>query len=98
MSLGLAGFTGSYGTAPNCIFGYCLVLLVVLFQLGLHSAKKPSVFGVYWAYVFPIAALATNAIKMADTQQSKASEIIAWILIVFATFTIVGVFIRMCYH
>ena len=81
MSLGIAVYTEGYAIPSQCIFGYLLVLMFVLLRTGLLFFQKPKVLGVYWAYVFPMASLATCAIKMAEYQQTEQSEIIAWILI-----------------
>jgi len=97
-SLGLEGFEGTYGDVSSAIFGYCLMLLIVLLGLSPTILKPPELFGAYWAYVFPMAALATCSIKMAKTHDSYEAKVLAWACIALATFALFVVFCRMSWH
>ena len=105
-SLVLAGFNGGvFGTASSAVLGYNFLLLVVLVRLGPQLCTAPVLFGTYWAYVFPLAALATSTVKLAADGQSSGveydeapSQVLAWICVAGATAMIAIVFARMSWH
>ena len=55
-----------FGEASRALLGIAIFLLLVLFRVGPTIIAQPNVFGAYWAYVFPVSALATAAILNAD--------------------------------
>ena len=44
----------------------------------LHHIAKPKAFGANWAYIFPLAALASAAIEQADARGSRGARVLAW--------------------
>merc|ERR1712224_835868 len=57
--------------------------------------QRPAVLGVYWAYVFPNAALASLSIKIAQQRQTAISEGVAAISAIAAILACVLVIVRM---
>jgi tellurite resistance protein TehA-like permease len=55
-----------FGEASRALLGISIFLLLVLVRVGPTILAQPNVFGAYWAYVFPVSALATAAILNAD--------------------------------
>jgi hypothetical protein len=51
-----------------------------------------------WAYVFPLAAMATASVQYAATEDSVASHVMAWFFIVLASLALIFVFLRMSWH
>lgn len=96
MSVALSNF-GLIGPS-TAIFGFALFTGLVLIRLGPKLKERPSTLGVYWAYVFPLAALATAGLRFADVQDSNPAKILAWILLIVATLALVTVFCRMAIH
>jgi tellurite resistance protein TehA-like permease len=73
-------------------------MFLVLMKLGVTIFNPPAVFGVYWAYVFPMSAMATGAVKMAQYEESRATEAVAWVLVGVSVLTLIAVFLRMSAH
>lgn len=67
-SLAVQGLAGSYGTASKALLGMALFVLSIVAGAGPKILAEPSVLGVYWAYVFPLAALATSAVANAEVE------------------------------
>ena len=47
-------------------------------HLRLHHIAKPKAFGANWAYIFPLAALASASIAQADARGSLGARVLAW--------------------
>jgi len=95
-SMDLAGYSqGEYGRGPTAIFGFCIVVLFFLLGMGPQMISKPSVFGTYWAYVFPLAALSSVAVKYAASKGTRGAEGLAWAFVGIATAALCTVFFRM---
>mmetsp|Transcript_14077 Transcript_14077/g.29699 ORF Transcript_14077/g.29699 Transcript_14077/m.29699 type:complete len:111 (-) Transcript_14077:321-653(-) len=60
--------------------------------------EPPSTLGVYWAYVFPLSAVATAAVKYAEGARSVPSEVLAWTLVSGAVAMTCAVFCRFSHH
>lgn len=90
--------TGEFGILPSAIFGWCLVLLLLLARIGPTILRRPPVLGVYWAYVFPLAGLATAACKLDASEESSGSRYLAIALLLLAAISLVVVFSRMMWH
>ena len=52
--------------ASQALLGLAIFLLLILVRVGPTILAQPNVFGAYWAYVFPVSALATAAILNAE--------------------------------
>jgi tellurite resistance protein TehA-like permease len=99
LAIGLGGFAGgNFDGAPSMVFGYCAVVLGILLKLGPQLTAKPTLFGAYWAYVFPFAALASLSVQMAGSRRTGAMEALAWVLVVGAQGALLAVFCRMTWH
>ena len=88
----------TFGGPSQALLGLALFMLCLLIRTGPTITAKPAVFGVYWAYVFPMSALATAAIVNAEDAQTAGSKGLAVALVALAALTIVMVFCRMSYH
>jgi len=95
-AIGLSGFSEppDFGRGSRCIFGYALLMLFVLVSTSTGFKERPAVFGSYWPYVFPTAALATCGVKYHDSQGSVPSEVLAWFLIGVNCIALFGVVCR----
>lgn len=97
-SLNLAAFRGGYDGVPQAVFGVVVMLFCVLIRLGPTFRNKPPVMGTYWAYVFPISAMATAGVKNAAYEDTVATQVLAWVLIGVAMSALLLVFGRMSLH
>lgn len=97
-SIALIGITGGYGPFSRAILGAMIFLLLLLLRSGPTILKEPVFFGVYWAYTFPLAALATSGVRHAQAVDTFASKFLAWALIGVAEVGLIVVFSRMSYH
>ena len=61
--------------------GFCIVMALILFKLGLTICNIPGVFGVNWAYVFPLAGLASSVVKYAEFKDTPQARILAWVFV-----------------
>ncbi|KAJ8602022.1 hypothetical protein CTAYLR_002790 [Chrysophaeum taylorii] len=99
MAVALANFNdGAFGRASSAVFGFCVFMLLLLLRLGPKLLARPETLGVYWAYVFPLAALATASIRFASTYDTQVARILAWILVGVSTAAIITVSCRMSVH
>lgn len=57
--VGVALYTGEFELMTRAVFGYCIIMLLLLARIGVTILQDPIVLGVYWAYIFPLAALAS---------------------------------------
>mmetsp|Transcript_54418 Transcript_54418/g.80780 ORF Transcript_54418/g.80780 Transcript_54418/m.80780 type:complete len:380 (+) Transcript_54418:36-1175(+) len=92
------GFYGGFLTASQFLLGWCLVLLVLLIRIVPSVEKSSSSFGTYWAYVFPLAGIATSSVRYAESQPSIASCGLAYILVAVSLITLLAVFVREVYN
>lgn len=99
LAIALANFNGGrFGSPSTAVLGFCLFMVLLLIRLGPRLLDKPSTLGVYWAYVFPLASVATAAVRYADTFDTRQARGLAWALVALATFALVVVFVRMSVH
>ena len=98
---------GVFGPASSAIFGYNLLMVMVLLRLSPQFATKPVLLGTYWAYVFPLAALAASSVRYATIgrptgtatgTETAPAEALAWVLVSVASLTLLSVFLRMLWH
>jgi len=80
------------------MFGFCLILLAVLYRLGPRITPPPPLPGFYWPYVFPLSALGTASIRLAYQESSAAMECLSTVLIMQAFSSFVLVTGRMLWH
>ena len=102
-ALALQGFTGGFGAASQAVLGYNMAVLLVLVRLGPQICRKPAVLGTYWAYVFPLAALATCGVQQAGSgvpagRESFPAQVLAWVLVALASTMLVVVMLRLLNH
>merc|ERR1719221_1656084 len=62
--IGLIGLCGGITPATEGMFGIAFFIKLLLVRGGPKILQRPSVFGTYWAYVFPNAALASLSIQI----------------------------------
>lgn len=89
---------GAFGNGSCGLLGLALVLFAFLMRSWPNLLKKPAVLGLYWAYVFPLCALASACIAHAQTMQSGGARALAWISVSIACIGFVIVFARMTFH
>ena len=87
--------TPRFGVASCAVFGYVLVLFLIILCLGPKLLSPPQPLGTYWAYTFPLAACASTGVGHALTRQSQPARVLAWSLIVVASTALSLVFLRM---
>ncbi|KAH8091534.1 hypothetical protein JL720_5844 [Aureococcus anophagefferens] len=84
------------GAASDGAFGFAFLLFVVVLRVGPVFLRRPEILGAYWAYTFPLAALATAATHCAKC--GRAPEALAWALSSAALAMVVLVAGRMGLH
>lgn len=95
----LLGFdANAFNTVAEMWLGWCLVLVLLLARLGPMIAGRPPALGTYWAYVFPLSALANATIQNATINTGKGAEIMAIFFLAVAVLALVVVFCRGCIH
>lgn len=87
-----------FPSSAKMLLGWVLMVLILLLRLGPNIYKAPSVFGEYWAYVFPVTSAAASCIRYADTVESNAAIFLAVMVSVLAIFTLLAVLVRMSVH
>ena len=75
------------------LLGWCMGLLLLLFRIGPMIMQRPPVLGAYWAYVFPLAALATAMVRYATLNNKMPALVLA---VVFVMLAVLGVGIVCC--
>lgn len=60
------GSSSPFSEVSQALLGVAIFLLLILVRVGPTILAQPNVFGAYWAYVFPVSALATAAILNAE--------------------------------
>lgn len=73
------------------------MLLLLLARLGPKLFEKPLALGTYWAYVFPLSALATAFVGFADGG-AAAAEGVACAFVALSVASLVAVVGRMSWH
>ena len=93
---------GTCSPGAEATFGFALVVFLVILRVGPVFLRKPEILGAYWAYTFPLAALATAATTCAtDDGESDGRAVptaLAWALSVAALAMLLSVATRMCIH
>lgn len=97
-SVALAKMQGHFAGPSKAIFAAMVFLLVLLLGNRPTIAKRPPFLGFYWAYTFPLAALATAGGANAEGQASTTAHMLAWALVGVATVALVIVICRMSVH
>ena len=87
-----------FSPLASAVLGWAVILFILLGKIGPKILKKPTVFGEYWAYVFPLAALATAWLRYASVVDTKSAEGVALFFLAFATLALVLVLCRVTYH
>ena len=93
-----APVVGQFSLAASFVLGWIFILFVLLGKIGPRIATKPAVFGEYWAYVFPLAAVATAWLRYASVVGTRAAEVVGMFFLAFASLALVLVVCRMTYH
>jgi len=96
--ISIIGINGGYHKAAGALFGCVMGLFWLLVRMGPTILAPPRVLGTNWFYLFPQAAMAKLAITIAQHSESIAMTILALVLSVFATLSLVVVAIRMGIH
>jgi tellurite resistance protein TehA-like permease len=89
---------GEFPIMSQLLLGWCLGLFMLLIRIGPKILKPPPALGAYWAYVFPMSALATALIRYAIIETTRTTEVLALTFVVFAVIALVVVFIRTSIH
>jgi len=99
VSLDLMNDTASdFSQLGEMLLGWVFLLLFLLFRLGPTLWRTPSIFGEYWAYVFPLAAATTATVRYATALNTTSTEMLAVIMIVVAVISLLLVLGRMTFH
>jgi tellurite resistance protein TehA-like permease len=80
------------------LLGFCLGIFVLLVSIGPKIWQLPPVLGAYWAYVFPLSALAGAMIRYAWVVDTLAAQVAAIIFLIIAVLATCIVCARMMYH
>lgn len=88
----------SFSTASSLVLGWILVLFLLFAKIGPRIAQDPGVLGEYWAYVFPLAAVATAWIRYAAVVQTTAATVVAVLFWSIAMVALLAVLVRMFLH
>ena len=85
------------GASASAVFGAMLFLLLLLVRSGpIFLSRRPAAFGEFWAYCFPLSALATLATNLyAARGGTRAAGVLAAALVCLATCTLGAVIARM---
>jgi tellurite resistance protein TehA-like permease len=89
---------GKFSLFSQALLGWCLGIFLLLFKIGPQITKRPPSLGSYWAYVFPMSALATATIRYAWIVKTRSAEVMSLIFVALAIFALFVVFCRMCIH
>jgi len=88
----------TFSDGASMIVGWCLCLCLLLIKIGPGISDKPPTMGTYWAYVFPLASLASLLIRYADSVGSMSARVLAIVYISLATLALIIVLLRMTMH
>eukprot|EP00930_Biecheleria_cincta_P071517 TRINITY_DN5900_c0_g1_i1.p1 TRINITY_DN5900_c0_g1~~TRINITY_DN5900_c0_g1_i1.p1 ORF type:complete len:453 (+),score=71.91 TRINITY_DN5900_c0_g1_i1:26-1360(+) len=95
---GIIGLSGGVTPSSQALFGAVLFMFFFLVRSAPKICARPAVLGIYWAYVFPVAAMAMLSISIASGQKSAVSEGIAAALSIVAIIAFLMVMARMTAH
>ena len=87
-----------FSNAAAMVMGWVLILFLIFVKAGPTIVRAPCVLGEYWAYVFPLAAVANAFLRYGLTEQTTAAIGVAATFIAIATMALVAVSARMFYH
>jgi len=96
--VGVALYTGEFGLMARAVFGYCIIMLLLLARIGVTIMQDPAVLGVYWAYIFPLAALASASARYAADEGTLGARILCYVLVTIAVLAVAVVLTRMTLH
>lgn len=94
----LDGDPTSFSTAASFVLGWILVLFLLFAKIGPRIAQDPGVLGEYWAYVFPLAAVATSWIRYAAVVSTTGATVVAAFFWSIAMVALLAVLVRMFLH
>lgn len=80
------------------MLGWVMILLILLVKIGPKILNKPTVFGEYWAYVFPLGAFGSAWLRYAVVMGTRSAECVGLFFLAFATLAFILVIGRMIYH
>jgi tellurite resistance protein TehA-like permease len=92
------GVGQEFSVVSQVILGWCLVVVLLLLRLGPIIWQRPPVLGVYWAYAFPLSALATALLRYATIVDTTSSHVLAVVFLVVSLLALVVVFCRTSFH
>lgn len=95
---GFDGDPSEFSVVAEMLLGWCFIVLLLILKMGPHIAENPNSFGTYWAYVFPLSALATSCVRYAIIRDTRAADIVAVIFMGVAVVALLVVLIRMVVH
>lgn len=94
----LDGDPDSFSFTAKMLLGWCMGLFLLLVRIGPKIWQAPPSLGAYWAYVFPLSALATALIRCAVVADTTGAKILALIFMAIAILATAAVWIRMMVH
>ena len=96
--VGVALYTEEFGLMPRAVFGFCIIMFLLLARIGVTILQDPVVLGVYWAYIFPLAALASASAHYAANEGTLGARILCYVIVSIALLAVAIVSIRMTLH
>jgi len=87
-----------FSQVASAILGWAMILFILLLKIGPKILNKPTVFGEYWAYVFPLGAFGNAWLRYAVVMGTRSAEIVGLFFLAFATLAFVLVIGRTTYH
>lgn len=89
---------GEFDDLSCGLLGLALLVFVLLMRSWPNLLKKPAFLGIYWAYVFPLCALANACIAHANTMKSSGARLLAWFFVFVACIGFIMVVARTTMH
>jgi len=83
-AIALSGLAGEVNSAVEAIFGSVVFFLLLLLRSGPVILARPVAQGVYWAYVFPTAAVATLSMRVDAKHRTRSTEVLTIALVSLA--------------
>ena len=93
-----ASSTIVFAMGAQMLLGWCMGLVLLLLRVGPTILQRPPVLGAYWAYVFPLAALATATVRYASVNTSMAAMVLAVVFVILSLLAVAIVLCRMLVH